>query len=98
MSLFLSWSAGSDDGAGRGSWEALASVQPAQRGAAEAELQALMAEAEASAPGPRGPEEEGGVWDAVLHEQQEADGWISLTLTLTGPWDWGQALVEGTAG
>ena len=40
------------------------------------------------------PEEEGGVWDAHIHQHEEADGWITVTVTITGPWDWGQALVE----
>lgn len=90
-SQFLSMTA-SDDGAGHGSWEAMASVRPAQREAALAEVQALLAAAAASAPGPRGPEEEGGAWDAELLERQEDGGWMTITLSLAGPWAWGEAL------
>lgn len=83
----------SDDGAGVGSWDAMASVRPAQLPAALAELNTLLAWAERHAPGPRGPEEDGGLWDA--HQQQHSeDGWVTITLTLTGPWDWGEALLR----
>lgn len=85
---FLVFSA-SDDGAGRGSWEAMASVQAHQREAALAEARALLAEAEAQAPGSRGPEEEGGLWDAWLQVVDEADGWTTITFTLVGPLEWG---------
>lgn len=84
----------SDDGEDRGSWEAMASVRMAEREPARAEALQLLAEAERRAPGPRGPEEEGGLWDAELQEQQEDGGWITITLTLTGPWAWGEALRE----
>ena len=88
----------SDDGQGQGTWEALASVRAPRLAAALAEAEAVLREAERSAPGPRGPLEEGGSWDADL--QVRADGeWTAVTLTLTGPWDWGEALLarlEGT--
>lgn len=84
--------AASDDGAGRGSWEAMASVRAAERDAAWAEAGQLLAAAERDAPGPRGPEEDGGLWDALLTEQVEDGGWVTITLTLTGPWDWGESL------
>lgn len=81
----------SDDGAGMGSWDLMASVRPAQLPAVLAEVQAVSDWATRHAPGPRGPEEEGGLWDA--HQQQhEEDGWVTVTLTLTGPWDWGERL------
>ena len=86
--------AASDDGAGRGSWEAMASVRAAEREAALAEAQQLLAAADRDAPGPRGPEEDGGLWDAALQEQAEPGGWVTITLTLTGPWDWGEALLR----
>ncbi len=84
----------SDDAHGQGSWEWMASVRLSDLPAARAEAQALLARAEDSAPGPRGPEEDGGVWDASWSEQTEDDGWVTLFLTLTGPWDWGSALAE----
>lgn len=87
----------SDDGAGNGSWEAMASVRAGDLPALWAEVQAVLAAAEASAPGPRGPLEEGGAWDADV--QQHTDGrWTTITLTLTGPLAWGEALLEQTGG
>jgi hypothetical protein len=82
----------SDDGEGTGTWDAMASVRAAQVPAVMAEVRAVLAWAEARAPGPRGPLDEGGAWDA--DEQVQADGdWTTVTLTLTGPWEWGEALV-----
>ena len=43
-------------------------------------------------PAHAGPLDEGGAWDA--DEQVQTDGdWTTVTLTLTGPWEWGEALV-----
>ena len=82
----------SDDGEGTGSWEAMASVRAADLPAALAEVQAVLVAAEDDAPGPRGPLDEGGAWDA--DQQLNVDGeWHALSLTLTGPWDWGEALM-----
>lgn len=82
----------SDDGEGTGSWEAMASVRGAQLPEVMQEVQAVLAWAEAHSPGPRGPLDEGGLWDA--DEQVHVDGdWTTVTLTLTGPWAWGEALV-----
>ena len=83
----------SDDGQGQGSWEAMASVRAERLPQVLAEVQAVLQEAERSAPGPRGPLDDGGAWDAEL--QQQADGgWTVVTLTLTGPWAWGEALLQ----
>lgn len=82
----------SDDGEGLGTWEAVASVRQADQARLWAEVQQLVAEAEAQAPGPKGPLDEGGVWDVDQHTVDEA-GWLTLTLTLTGPWEWGEALL-----
>lgn len=82
----------SDDGEGNGCWEAMASVRAPQVAALQAEVQAVLGRAEACAPGPRGPLDEGGVWDADLHTQTDGE-WTTLTLTLVGPWDWGAALL-----
>jgi hypothetical protein len=71
----------------------MASVRVADLPAVLAEVQQVMAWAESHRPGPRGPLEEGGAWDAVT--QCDADGdWTTVTLTLTGPWEWGEALVD----
>ena len=86
----------SDDGEGQGSWEAMASVRADDLPALRGELQAVLAAAEGQSPGPRGPAEAGGHWDADVHEQHEGD-WTTLTLTLTGPWEWGEALLGALA-
>ena len=82
-----------DNGDDTGTWEAMASVHAADLPAVLAEAQAVLAAAERRAPGPRGPLDEDGVWDAAL--DQHADGErTAVTLTLTGPWAWGEALIE----
>lgn len=87
----------SDDGEGTGTWEAMASVRAVEVPAVRAEVQAVMAAAQTGAPGPRGPLDEGGAWDA--DEQVQTDGeWTTVTLTITGPWEWGEALVGTLTG
>ena len=87
----------SDDGEGTGTWEAMASVRAADLPAVLAEAQAVLTAAERRAPGPRGPLDEGGAWDA--DEQVQTDGeWTTVTLTITGPWAWGEALVGTLTG
>src|SRR6476646_8591684 len=88
----------SDDGEGHGSWEAMASVRAPQLPALQAELQSVLAWAESHAPGPRGTLDDGGVWDADVHTQtDDGDGWTTITLTLVGPWAWGEALLAQLA-
>jgi hypothetical protein len=82
----------SDDGADTGTWEAMASVRAADLPAVLAEVQQVLAAAAHNSPGPRGALDEGGVWDAEQHAQTDGD-WTTVTLTLTGPWEWGEALV-----
>ncbi|MBB5204260.1 hypothetical protein HNQ51_001574 [Inhella inkyongensis] len=78
---------------GLGCIEALASIRAPQAPQARAELDELLAWAEAHAPGPRGPREEGGHWDAQLdlHSQGE---WLELSLTVVGPLPWCEALIQ----
>lgn len=81
-----------DNTDGSGTWDAMASVHAAQLPAVLAEVRTVLDWAEAHAPGPRGPLEEGGAWDA--DEQVQAEGeWTTVTLTVTGPWAWGEALL-----
>lgn len=83
----------SDDGEGTGTWEAMASVRDGDWPDAKAEVQAVLSAALLNEPGPRGPLDEGGAWDA--DEQTSRDGeWTTVTLTLTGPWEWGEALMR----
>lgn len=88
----------SDDGEGTGTWEAMASVRPADLAAVLAEASALLAVAERCAPGPRGPLDEGGSWDASLDQHPDGADRTRVTLTLTGPWAWGEALLEAPDG
>ena len=81
-----------DDGEGTGSWEAVASVRRADLPAVMAEVEAVLQRAQREAPGPRGPLDEGGAWDADTQVHEDAD-WTEVRLTLTGPWDWGEALL-----
>lgn len=94
MSLeFLLFDA-SDDGQGQGTWEAMASVPAHRVPAVMAEVDTALREAERHAPGPRGPLDEGGAWDADVQVHTEG-AWTTVTLSLTGPWDWGQWLTAG---
>jgi hypothetical protein len=83
----------SDDGEGTGTWEAMASVRAADLPAVLAEVERVLAVAVRQSPGPRGPLDEGGTWDAEQQVQTDGD-WTTVTLILTGPWEWGEALVE----
>lgn len=88
----------SDDGEGTGSWEAMASVPPDELSAVMAEVFAIEAAAHADAPGPRGALDDGGVWDLDIQTRPDGDDRVSVTLTLTGPWDWGEALIGRLSG
>lgn len=83
----------SDDGDDHASCDAMASVRPTDVAAAQAEIQTVLAWAQRNKPGRRGPEEDGGRWDAFEQRQDEPDGWVSLTLTLTGPTAWCERLM-----
>lgn len=82
----------SDDGQGNGSWEAMASVRAPQLPALRAEVDSLRAWMADHSPGPRGPLDEGGVWDVDQHLQTDGE-WTTLTLTVVGPWAWGETLL-----
>ena len=87
----------SDDGEGTGTWEAVASVREGDVGAVWAEVKAVIDQAESTAPGPRGPLDEGGAWDVDQHAGRDGD-WTTVSLTITGPWAWGEALVQAFTG
>lgn len=88
----------SDDGEGTGSWEAMASVRVDELPTVMSEVRAVEATAHADAPGPRGALDDGGVWDLDIQTLPDGDGRVSVTLTLTGPWDWGEALIGRLSG
>ena len=87
----------SDDGHGTGTWDAMASVRAADLPAVLAEVQQVLAAAERHSPGPRGPLDDGDTWDAEQQVQTDGD-WTTVTLTLTGPWEWGEALMVQFSG
>lgn len=82
----------SDDGEGHGSWEAMASVRAPQLPILQAEVQTVLAWATTHSPGPKGPLDAGGMWDADQHTQTDGD-WTTVTFTLVGPWAWGEAML-----
>lgn len=83
----------SDDGEGNGSWEAMASVLPDELSTVMAEVRAVEAAAQSDAPGPRGALDDGGAWDLDVQTLPDGDERVSVTLTLTGPWAWGEDLI-----
>ncbi|WP_332747265.1 hypothetical protein [Hydrogenophaga sp.] len=87
----------SDDGEGTGTWDAMASVRASQLPEVMEEVQSVLAWVERHSPGPRGPLDEAGAWDADQLVQTEGD-WTTVTLTITGPWAWGEALVAHFTG
>lgn len=82
----------SDDGNDTGSWEAMASVRASQVAAVLAEVRSVLDWAEANSPGPFGPLDDGGIWEAD-HQLQTDGDWVTVTFTIVGPWDWGQTLL-----
>ena len=86
----------SDDGQGNGSWDAMATVRAPQRAAVQAEVAHVLAWAAAHSPGQRGPLDDGGLWDADHHTQTDGE-WTTVTLTLVGPWAWGEAMLAALA-
>lgn len=88
----------SDDGEGTGSWEAMASVRAEALPTVMDEVRSVEAAAHADAPGPRGALDDGGVWDLDIQTRPDGDGRVSVTMTLTGPWDWGEALIGRLSG
>ena len=83
----------SDDGEGTGSWEAMASVRADDVPVVMVEVHSVEAAALADAPGPRGALDDGGVWDLDIQTRPDGAGRVSVTMTLTGPWDWGEDLI-----
>ncbi len=83
----------SDDGEGTGSWEAVASVPPDELSTVMVEVRAVEAAAQSDAPGPRGALDDGGAWDLDVQTLPDGDERVSVTLTLTGPWAWGEDLI-----
>lgn len=63
--------------------EAMASTHEAAHADVMAEVQQVLAWANAEFGGRQGPVEEGFAWDHELLVQHEAGGWVTVTLTLS---------------
>ena len=80
----------SEDDAGGGTWDAMASVWPAQVQALQAEVAQVLDWARSEFPDSHGPLDEGGEWDHNVLGVHEA-GRYTLTLTLSGTRAFGAA-------
>jgi hypothetical protein len=76
----------SEDGQGWGSFEAMASVRPAQGAEVRAEIARVLDWAETTFAGQRAPLNEGGEWDVDLQEHTDGASppWQVLTLSISG--------------
>ncbi|XHS77799.1 hypothetical protein ACFJGW_19095 [Burkholderiaceae bacterium UC74_6] len=63
--------------------DAMASTREAEHPAVMAEVDQVLAWAQAHFGGRQGPVEDGNAWDHELLVQQEAGQWITVTLTLS---------------
>ena len=73
----------SEDDAGCGTWDAMASVRPAQLDALLSEVAQVLAWAHSEFSDQQGPLDDGGEWDYDQQGVQEA-GRYTLTLTISG--------------
>jgi hypothetical protein len=73
-----------DAGDGVHALEAMASTRPAQHAAVMAEVDAVLGWAWRQFPASHGPVDDGMDWDHALQVVAEADGWHTVTLTLSG--------------
>ena len=73
----------SEDDAGCGTWDAMASVWPAQLDAVQAEVALVLDWAQREFPGDHGPLDDGGEWDYDLLTIEE-EGRHTLTFTVSG--------------
>lgn len=75
----------SEDPQGGGTFDAMASVRPAQLAAARAEIAEVMDWADTTFAGQRAPLEEGGEWDVDLQESSDPPSpWHVLSLSISG--------------
>jgi hypothetical protein len=76
----------SEDPDGGGSFDAMASVRPAQLAAVRAEIAGVLEWAETAFAGQRAPLDEGGEWDLDLQERVDGASplWHVLTLSIGG--------------
>lgn len=72
--------------------EAMASTREAAHAAVMAEVAQVLSWADAEFGGQRGPVEDGYAWDHELLVQQEAGGWVTVTLSFSASAEFAQAL------
>jgi hypothetical protein len=71
--------------------EAMASTREVQHAAVMAEVNEVLAWAQAEFGGRQGPVEDGHAWDHELLVQNEAGGWITVTLTFSASAEFAEA-------
>jgi hypothetical protein len=71
--------------------EAMASTREAEHAAVMAEVDQVLAWAQAEFGGRQGPVEDGNAWDQELLVQHEAGGWITVTLTFSASPEFAEA-------
>jgi hypothetical protein len=84
----------SEDADGHGSFDAMASVEPERLGEVQAEIDRVLAWAEAAFPDARGALDEGAVWDYDLQHTRDDARFETLALSLSGTADFCAALRE----
>jgi hypothetical protein len=71
--------------------EAMASTREAEHVAVMAEVEQVLAWAQAEFGGRHGPVEDGHAWDHELLVQHEAGGWVTVTLTFSASVEFAEA-------
>lgn len=85
----------SEDTEGHGTFDAMASITPDRTSEVQAEIEQVLAWAEAAFPNARGALDEGATWDYDLQQTREDNPrFDTLTLSLSGTADFCTALRE----
>ena len=84
----------SEDTEGHGTFDAMASTAPEKVPEVHAEIERVLAWAEATFPNARGALDEGATWDHDLQETREDSRFTTLTFSLSGTADFCAALRE----
>jgi hypothetical protein len=84
----------SEDTEGHGTFDAMASISPEKAPEVHAEIEQVLAWAEAEFPNARGALDEGATWDFDLQETREDPRFTTLTFSLGGTADFCAALRE----
>jgi hypothetical protein len=71
--------------------EAMASTREAEHAAVMAEVEQVLAWAQAEFGGRQGPVEDGNAWDHELLVQHEEGGWVTVTLTISASAEFAEA-------